>query len=105
MGQYTSEGFVVLKGSVGNLKLAPSVKDTVYETKRGELLKSGVYRIEGESIVMEKDYLFNSASMAAAFIVGKAANGWLDWKDQQGRTLDELERQKTESDSDSPASP
>ena len=71
---------------------------TAVERKREELLKSGVYRVDGKRIFMEKDYLFNSPSQAAAFIAGKAANGWTDWKDGEGRTLDELERQKTDND-------
>ena len=98
-GQYTSEGFVVLKGSVGNVEIAPSMLDSAVERKREELLKSGTYRIEGDQVILEKDYLFNSPSMAAAFLVGKSCNGWLNWKDKAGRTLDELERQGTVSDS------
>lgn len=99
-GQYTPEGFVVLKGSTGNLDVSPAMDNTAMERKRDELLKSGTYRIEGERIMLEKDYLFNSPSMAAAFLSGKASNGWIDWKDEQGRTLDELERQGTEDEAD-----
>jgi len=98
-GQYTPEGFVILKGSTGNLTIVSSMVDSAMERKREELLKSGVYRIEGQTINLEKDCLFNSPSMAAAFLAGKAANGWIDWKDENGRTLDELERQETGSDS------
>ena len=98
-GQYTSEGFVVLKGSVGNVEIVPSMLGSGVERKREELLKSGTYRIEGDQVILEKDYLFNSPSMAAAFLAGKACNGWIDWKDERGRTLDELERQGVGSDS------
>ena len=27
-------------------------------------------------------------------LVGRRANGWAEWKDKQGRTLDELKRQE-----------
>lgn len=92
-GQYTSEGFVVLKGSIGNVEIVPSIKGSGVEQKRDELIKSCTLRIDGDQLILEKDYLFNSPSTAAAFMVGKACNGWVDWKDAQGRTLDELERQ------------
>lgn len=98
-GQYTSEGFVVLQGSVGNLEIASSMNGSAMERKRDELLKAGVYCVEGATIIMQKDHLFNSPSIAAAFLAGKASNGWVDWKDEAGKTLDELERQQTGSDS------
>lgn len=97
-GQYTSEGFVVLKGSVGNEEIVPSIQGGGVEKKRNELIKNGTFRIDGDQVVLEKDYLFNSPSMAAAILVGKSCNGWVNWKDEQGRTLDELERQGTGSD-------
>jgi hypothetical protein len=103
-GQYTSEGFVVLKESVGNLELAPSLRGSSVDQKRLELLKSGTYRVEGDKIVLEKDHLFNSPSMASAFLTGKGSNGWIDWKDETGRTLDELERKATSVESTLPES-
>jgi len=39
-----------------------------------------------------KDYLFASPSAAAGLIRGSSANGWLDWKDAQGRSLRENEQ-------------
>lgn len=97
-GQYTSEGFVVFKGSTGNIEVVSSMLGSPMERKRDELLKNGAYRIVGEKIVMEKDYLFSSPSMAGAFLTGKASNGWIDWRDENGRTLDELERQEPAND-------
>jgi hypothetical protein len=96
-GLYTSEGFVVLKESVGNLQLAPSIGSAVAR-KREQLLKSGDYSIEGDKVILGKDCLFSSPTMAAKFLIGKGSNGWDDWKDEAGRTLDELERQETEDD-------
>jgi len=98
-GQYTTEGFVVLKDSSGNLEMVPSMRGTAAERKREELLKNGICQTEGDKLVLKKDYLFNSPSMAVAFFTGKSCNGWVDWKDETGRTLDELVRQKTEDDS------
>lgn len=102
-GQYTSEGFVVFQGSVGNLEITSSI-GTGVERKRNELQKTGAYRIDDGQIVLERDCLFNSPSMASAFLAGKASNGWIDWKDSSGRTLDELERQNTSDESTPSAS-
>ena len=50
-------------------------------------------RANGEKLVFEKDHLFNSPSMAAIALMGRTSNGWLDWKNKDGRTLDALKRQ------------
>lgn len=92
-GQYTEEGFVVLKGSVGRLENVPSIKGTAGERLRQRLLESNVMRAEGAIIVFEKDHPFKSPSMAALSLMGRTSNGWLDWKDAAGRTLDERVRQ------------
>jgi hypothetical protein len=43
--------------------------------------------------VFTRDHLFSSPSMAALAVMGRSANGWLEWKDAGGKTLDELKRQ------------
>ncbi len=92
-GLYTQEGFVVLKGSVGRKKNVKSITGTSDELFRKKLLKAGVFREEGETIVFEKDHLFGSPSMAALSLMGRSSNGWLDWKNKAGKTLDEVKRQ------------
>lgn len=91
-GLYTEEGFVVLKGSTGRLKNVPSIVGTAGENLRNRLLENGVMRSEGEMVVFEKDHLFRSPSMAALALMGRTCNGWIDWKTEDGRTLDEVKR-------------
>ncbi len=43
--------------------------------------------------VFTRDHLFASPSMAAMALMGRSANGWVEWKAANGRTLDELKRQ------------
>lgn len=93
-GLYTSEGFVVLKGSIGRLENVASLKGTAGENLRLRLLESGVMRAEGVTVIFERDHLFRSPSMAALALMGRTCNGWVDWKDAQGRTLDQVIRQK-----------
>jgi len=94
-GVYTEEGFVVMKGSVGRRENVPSIVGTSNERLRTRLLETGVLRADGETVVFEKDHLFQSPSMAAMALMGRTANGWIEWKDGQGRTLDAIKRQPT----------
>lgn len=91
-GLYTEEGFVVLKGSAGRQATTPSMQGGELRV-RDQLLLAGVTRNEGNSIIFLKDHLFKSPSSAAAAILGRPANGWLDWKNKEGETLDAIKRQ------------
>ena len=92
-GMYTQEGFVVLKGSIGRKENVPSIIGTAGERLRSRLLESGVMRVDGDSIVFERDHLFRSPSMAALALMGRTSNGWVDWKTKAGKTLDAVKRQ------------
>ena len=91
-GIYTEEGFVVLKASIGRKENVQSIKGTADERLRERLLQSGVMRIDGETVVFEKDHLFKSPSAAALSLMGRTCNGWREWKDNNGKTLDEVKR-------------
>lgn len=90
---YTSEGFVVLKGSVGRKANLPSIAETSDERFRQKLIDANVMRVEEEKVIFEKDHIFNSPSMAAVSLLGGTANGWTTWKSKDGKTLDELKLQ------------
>jgi Domain of unknown function (DUF4357) len=92
-GLYTPEGFVVLKGSVGRRNNVKSIQGTLDEKFRNKLLDVKIMHEEGETVVFAKDHLFNSPSMAAIALMGRSANGWLEWKSKDGTTLDKLKRQ------------
>ncbi len=92
-GLYTPEGFVVLKGSTGRKANVQSIIGTGHERFRNKLLESGVMRADGDKVIFDKDHLFSAPSMAAIALMGRSANGWLEWKDKDGKTLDALKRQ------------
>ncbi len=94
-GLYTEEGFVVLKGSFGCRETKPSFVGHSYAPLREELIKSGVMREEGETVVFTKDHLFKKPSPAAVVLFGRSANGWEEWKTKDGKTLDSLKRQES----------
>lgn len=88
-GIYTEEGFVVLAGSSGRLVTVPSFQSHGYHRVREQLLEQGVLVARDGRIHFTRDHLFQSPSGAAACVTGRTANGWIEWKDAQGRTLGE----------------
>ncbi len=76
----------------------PSVIGHSYENLREELIAKGVAKIEGKHFVFLKNHAFKKPSKAAAAILGATANGWIEWKNSEGKTLDEIERQINQSD-------
>jgi hypothetical protein len=91
-GLYTPEGFVVLKGSTGRKECVPSFAGTSWHRLRLQLVKDGVMREDRDQVVFERDHLFNTPSMAAAFVMARSANGWTSWKNEAGKTLDAVYR-------------
>jgi hypothetical protein len=96
-GLYTVEGFKVLKGSIGRKESIASIVSKTPEPYRVKLLDSGVMREKGETVIFEQDYLFRSPSMAATALIGKTANGWLEWKTEDGIPLDRVQRRDSNS--------
>lgn len=96
-GLYTAEGFVVLAGSVGRKENVPSIMGTSHASFREKLVAADVMKVECGALIFAKDHLFRSPSMAALAVLGRSANGWLEWKDQHGKTLDAVKRQAMDS--------
>lgn len=94
-GEYTSEGFVVLEGSKGRIKNVASIEGTADQRFRERLITDGVMVERDGMLVFTKDHLFGSPSMAAVSLLGRTANGWLEWKSPDGKTLNELKRNTT----------
>jgi hypothetical protein len=94
-GLYTQEGFVVLEGSIGRRENMNGLVGHAYEHLRLKLQESGVVREHGGSIIFAKDHLFRKPTPAAVALMGRTANGWVEWKNQEGKTLNEMKRQAT----------
>lgn len=93
VGEYTSEGFVVHKGSRGRAEIVASIQGTSNERLRNQLVTAGIMAAQDGMLVFTRDHLFSSPSMAAMVVMGRSANGWIEWKAANGKTLDELKRQ------------
>jgi hypothetical protein len=97
VGEYTTEGFVVHKGSKGRAEIVPSIQGTSHERMRSQLVAEGVLTeiagSAGSMLVFTRNRLFSSPSTAAMAVMGRSANGWVEWKTATGKTLDEVKRQ------------
>lgn len=90
-GMLTSEGFVVLKGSQIADAEVPSTPASV-RFKRAALIADKSI----ESWVLTRDLLFNSPSLAASIVLGRSANGTLEWKLRSGATLKDAQAPSSE---------
>lgn len=91
IGLYTPEGFVVLKGSKGRRENVPSLPESNKRFRR-RLVDTGVMVEDGDSVVFLKDHVFGSPSMAAIALLGRQSNGWKEWRNESGATLDAVKR-------------
>ena len=96
-GMETSQGFVVKADSQAVKEAVPSMKQHVrcmYDTRR-DLIENGVLIDNGDHYRFSQDYVFSSPSTASAVVLGRSANGRIEWKDGRGRTLKELQTRET----------
>ncbi len=82
----TDEGFVVLKGSMIEIIDSIAIPKSIKELRDQCIDKNEI--VDGK---LNKNYLFNSPSYAAAFVLGTNANGRTSWKNKKGITLKDLE--------------
>ena len=93
-GEYSEEGLVVFVNSKCNAEEAPTIPRWASKMRK-KLLDENTLIKEGNVFVFKYDYAFNSPSAAAAAVLGRSANGWIEWKYENGKTLDEEKRQPT----------
>ena len=96
-GYLDSSGFVVKSGSQAVKKELPSIHNFLL-VERSALIKRGVLITEDgdDFYTITQDYTFGSPSAAAGVLLGRPANGRLEWKDEEGRTLKDLQEEGTD---------
>jgi hypothetical protein len=90
-GEMLDDGFVVFKGSKAN-KDETKTAGTWVTGMRKKLLDDKIFIAENNVLVFAEDFVFGSPSAAAAAVLGRRANGWTEWKDENGKTIDEIYR-------------
>lgn len=63
-----------------------------YNKQRTELLSNGNIVLENGIYILKTTLEFNTPSGASDFVLGGSTNGWTEWKNKDGKTLDELYR-------------
>lgn len=90
LGLYSGDKFDVLEGSEINIKKATHLPK--YNTQRSSLLANGgIVEADGKYI-LKVTLSFNTPSGASDFVLGGSTNGWTEWKNADGKTLDEIYR-------------
>lgn len=89
-GYDTPAGFVVSRGSEAVIEWVPSAHKYALAL-RDALVERGVLVRNQDRFVFAQDYAFESPSGAAQVIQGRTANGRIDWKDELGTTLKDLQ--------------
>ncbi len=90
MGSDTAQGFVVFSGSTAIADIGNSLSWS-QRKQREDLLKTGVLQVDGAVLRFTQDYVLSSPSTAASLIHGRSANGRIEWKTADGRTLKEIQ--------------
>lgn len=89
-GIYDGEKFEVLEDSQINIEKPARLQR--YNRQRAELLsQQSIVDVDGKYI-LKVTLDFKTPSGASDFVLGGSTNGWVEWKNKDGKTLDELYR-------------
>lgn len=90
-GYQNAAEFVVLANSEAVLQIVPYALAGRIDIFRKSLESQGVLKAENGRLKFTKNYSFSSPSAAAAVIIGGEADGRRQWKDEQGKSIKDLE--------------
>ena len=60
---------------------------------RRKLIENDILIQKDNIYTFTTDHIFSSPSAAAAVVLARRANGWIEWKYKDGKTLDQVKRQ------------
>jgi hypothetical protein len=89
-GEPTSDGFVVFKGSKAAGSIVASITSN-FVSLRQKLITEEILLDKGDHLEFTDDYIFSSPSTAATIVLGRNANGLVEWKLKDGKTLKDFE--------------
>ena len=91
LGIYSGEKFEVLEGSQVIKTVTKSVPASI-EKQREVALSNGDIVEKNGQYILTVSMSFSSPSSAASFVLGASANGWVEWKTKDGKTLNDIFR-------------
>jgi hypothetical protein len=89
--EFRNDLFVVLAGSVARGTSVPSAPPNL-SVRRGKLISEGVLEETPEGLRFTRDCDFDSPSGAAMLVMGRSANGWIEWRTTDGQKLSEVRK-------------
>ena len=87
-GVYDGEKFEVLEGSEIDMS-RKCHSDNVDKQRQTAIQNKDILCVGGKH-KLNVSVSFSSPSSAAMFVLGGSTNGWIEWKNKDGKTLDEL---------------
>lgn len=90
---FNQEGKLItlLKGSKIIKKNVKSASKSVTNLKL-KMIKLNMLKEDSGVLILQEDHESSSPSSASSFVLGRNSNGWDEWKDTEGKTLNELYR-------------
>lgn len=92
-GVYDGECFEVLEGS--QIDMSRKGRSTIVDQQRESAIKNGDIVLKNGKYYLTISMSFTSPSSASCFVLGGSTNGWVEWKDNDGKSLDEIYRKST----------
>ena len=89
-GVYDGDKFEVLEGS--EVDTSRRCHSDNVEKQRQTAIQNGNISVVDGRYILNVSVSFTSPSSASMFVLGGSTNGWVEWKDKDGKTLDEIFR-------------
>jgi hypothetical protein len=88
IGRLTPDGILVLQNSRIATVVDPSLQQSLIDL-RERLIKEEIIAEKGDLVIFDLEYLFSDPSQAAAIVLGREADGSIEWKSRDGKSLEE----------------
>ncbi len=91
--QFRGDSFVILAGSIIDKKHTPAFEAYYPHSVVQRMIIMEKYgRDMGDTVELTQNVPFKSPNTAGGFATGRSINAWVMWKDDTGRTMDEIMR-------------
>lgn len=93
-GIWSSEGLLIHQGSLIRVDETKSIPEKAKRIRKAFVETGKLGELDGNnSWALVRPHLFESASLAAEFVLGRSENGLTKWKTSEGKTIKELEQE------------
>ncbi len=94
-GVFTDDGFILKQGSLCVQEVAEYLRN-IADAREDDLRSGRLIASDKHGFETTEDIPCTSPSFAAAYVSGTSSNGWHEWKNVAGATLDEVYRESSD---------